>query len=283
MSLSNKSILVPTDFSQAAENAADYAVQLANDLKAQVLLLHVFQPPVSLPDSTAAVVDFETFQQANEAEMKELVAKLEKKSQFGVQGLVRMGFASEEILTEEKNALAIVMGMKGENKLREIFIGSLVTNIMKNTEKPLLVIPAEAKYTDFENVVMACDLDKETDKQAFESLKCFLKPFASTVHIVHVMEDKKMSDERQKTIAEIKELFVHQEVSFVTIDSKDLLEGLENYLKDAKADLVAVVPHKYYMLDRLFHKSISKKLAFHTRVPLLALPEKHYKPSTFII
>jgi len=39
--------------------------------------------------------------------------------------------------------------------------------------------------------------------------------------------------------------------------------------------MVVLIPHKHNLLERLFHKSISKNMAFHTNVPMLTLPEKH--------
>ena len=37
--------------------------------------------------------------------------------------------------------------------------------------------------------------------------------------------------------------------------------------------MLAIIPHRYKLFERIFHKSISKSLAFHTHIPLLALPE----------
>ena len=41
------------------------------------------------------------------------------------------------------------------------------------------------------------------------------------------------------------------------------------------ADLIAIIPHRHNLIERLFHRSNSKKIAFHTDLPLLALPEMH--------
>ena len=65
--------------------------------------------------------------------------------------------------------------------------------------------------------------------------------------------------------------------------SEDLVEGINGVVKEKKADMIAIIPHRYNLIERLFHKSISKKMAFHTRVPLLVLPDNHKSVAAYFI
>ena len=51
-----KTILVPTDFSEEARNAAEYAVKLAKEVKAKVILFHTFQVPIPISEVPVMVI-----------------------------------------------------------------------------------------------------------------------------------------------------------------------------------------------------------------------------------
>ena len=59
-------IIVPTDFSPAADNAAEYAAKLAQRLNASVLLLHVYQLPVPMTDYPVLMVTVEDLKKGAE-------------------------------------------------------------------------------------------------------------------------------------------------------------------------------------------------------------------------
>ncbi|HET6225840.1 MAG TPA: universal stress protein [Bacteroidia bacterium] len=61
---------------------------------------------------------------------------------------------------------------------------------------------------------------------------------------------------------------------FVFSENENVVEGINEFVKKNKVDIVTIVPHQYNLLERLFHTSISKKLAFHTHVPLLVLSKE---------
>jgi hypothetical protein len=64
-------------------------------------------------------------------------------------------------------------------------------------------------------------------------------------------------------------------------EKEGLAEGIIEFATEHDADIIAVVPHRYGLLEGIFHKSTSKRLSFHTKVPLLALPESPKTPSAF--
>ena len=54
-----KTIIIPTDFSSAADNAMHYGAKLAQDLQAQILLLHVYMVPITMNDMPVLMVTAE--------------------------------------------------------------------------------------------------------------------------------------------------------------------------------------------------------------------------------
>ncbi|WP_449398071.1 universal stress protein [Chryseobacterium wanjuense] len=80
-----RSILVPTDYSKPAKNAAYYALHLANALKANIELCHAFNLPFENPmlgQTAWALYEYPALQEENSEELKKLVKKLEKKKKL---------------------------------------------------------------------------------------------------------------------------------------------------------------------------------------------------------
>jgi len=74
--------------------------------------------------------------------------------------------------------------------------------------------------------------------------------------------------------ADLDDLFVGIEHSFKFIEDNDVEKGILKFVNDNNIDLLAVISRKRGFFERLFHKSISKKLAMHANVPILILSEQ---------
>ena len=197
-----KTILVPTDFSKAASNAAEYAAHLAKDVKAKVLLFHAYHVPIPTSDVPITAFVPEDFQKENESHLKKEAARLHKSTGVEIKYEAKMGFAVEEIL-HKKNIGLIVMGMKGAGKLTEALIGSTTTDTLRKSKTPVLVIPEKVKYSKPKKIVFACDYDSRTDTHTLDSLKGIVKTFNSKVYVVKVKQ-KKESVSVEEAIAGVK-------------------------------------------------------------------------------
>lgn len=279
-----KTILVPTDFSHAAGNAAEYAVSLAKKMNARVLLFHVYHlyAPIST-DAPAMVMNPVQIQKENEDRLKTEVKHLQKERDVEINYLAKMGMAVDEILEEEKYADLIVMGMRGAGKLSEAFIGSITTTTLRRSKTPVLVIPDGAKYKDPEKIVFACDYDPRIDAQTLDILKKFMRTFANKIYVLNVKRKKETVTVEKDIGRSLKGELNNAEHVYYFSDKDDLVEGINEFAEEHDADMVAIIPHRYGLMEGLFHKSISKKMAFHTHVPLLALPDNHKSIAAYLI
>ena len=281
-----KTILVPTDFSKASKNAAEYAVQLAGNINAKIILFHAFQIPVPTTEVPVMVITPDEFEKENEARLKKEVEGLKRKNNIEIEYLTSPGFAVDEILTieKEKNIDLIVMGMSGAGKISEALIGSITTATLRKATTPVLIIPEKSIYKNPEKIVFAFDYDPRTDAHTLDALMELMKTFDSKIYIVNVKQKKELvSVEAAVTGLKLEGKLSNVEHVYYFPENKDLVEGINEFVQDKHADMVAVIPHRYNLLDRLFHTSISKKMAFHTYVPLLALPDKHKSTAAFLM
>jgi len=271
-----KTILVPTDFSEAANNAADYAANFAKEINAKVLLFHVYHMPTTIAEVPIMIITPAELLKENEALLNKEVKRLTKKGGVEIKHLAKMGFAIDEILKEEKNADFIVMGMKGANKLSDALMGSITTEMLRKANIPILVIPEKAHYKKPEKIVFACDYNPKTDAHALDALKMVAKTIGSKIDVLNIKHEKSLVQvEEAVERTHIKNELNGIEHVHYFYEKNDLAEGINEFVKVHHADLVALIPHRYNLMERLFHKSISKKMVFHSHVPMLCLPDNH--------
>lgn len=271
-----KTILVPTDFSKAAKNAAEYAVKLAEKINAQVLLFHVFHVPIDTTDFPVNIISPMDLQKENEALLKKEIAKLKKNKKVSINFLVKNGLPVDEIIEEEKNVFMIIMGMTGASKMSEILIGSTTTTVIRKSKKPVFVIPEKAKYKHIEKIVFAYDYDARTNTKTLDTLKELSKTFRSKIYVVNVIHNEESITAEELTAGKkLEHKLKDVEHVYFFPENEDLVDGINEFVNLYHADIVTMIPHRHNMIERLFHRSITKKMAFHTHVPLLTLPDNH--------
>lgn len=271
-----KTILVPTDFSSAADNAARYAIQLSKKLNAEVVLLHVYHIPPSDPIVPTMTFSIKELEELSDNSLKEKVSELQKSTGITVKYQSRLGFAVDQILEEEEKYDLIVMGMRGAGPISEVFFGSVSTDTLRKTRKPVLIIPEKAQYRDPKNIVFACDYDANLNMKTVNYLKEIANEFDGNISIVNVVQDSSILSPEEATAGlKLEHALSDIKHSYFFPENDNLVEGVNDFARTHNADLIAIIPHRHNLIERLFHRNNSKKIAFHTDLPLLALPDVH--------
>ncbi|MBI4685515.1 MAG: universal stress protein [Nitrospirae bacterium] len=143
-------ILVPTDGSKIAQKAAKYAVKLAKETGADILLLSVIDKRFIVSRSISAIASpthlidtvEDYLKKAAEAYTKE-IKELCKKNNVQSKTLIRTGHPVEEIIKEAEKSKAdlIVMGSHGKSALKAAVLGSITMGVIhKDTRIPVLLV-----------------------------------------------------------------------------------------------------------------------------------------------
>lgn len=138
-----KHILVPTDLSTEAEQALDYACELAQTLGARVHLVNVVGvPALGVPELgvalTAATIDQVVVD--NQTAMDDLARR--KCGALAGQVLVRSGDAMDVInqTAVEVGADLIVMGTHGRRGLSRMLLGSIAETVVRSAPCAVLTV-----------------------------------------------------------------------------------------------------------------------------------------------
>lgn len=270
-----KAILVPTDFSATAANASRYAIQLAKEMGAKVILFHAFHVPVPATEMPVLIITPEELE-------TESIKKLDAEAmalKAEVPGVIietrtAAGFPVEEIdrITKETGADLIVMGIHEMGAMQEWLIGSATTDMIDRASCPVLVVPDNALFVKPDLIAFASDYKTLPKDAGLNILKELAHAFDAKVDILNVIKPEE-TPTIDKAAAGIR-LEHHLEDVAHTHHfpvNENIEEGIQDYVEQFAPGMLVMVHKKHGFLDRLFGESHTQKVAFHTQIPLLAM------------
>jgi nucleotide-binding universal stress UspA family protein len=273
-----KSILVPTDFSSCADNAIRYAIELARYTNAKLILFNVYQSQV-VPAEVPVVLPIEEIAADAMKALKVTVSNLQKKYNYKVrlECETAWGLPVEEIkLFAEKNKIdLIVMGAQGTGYIAERLIGSVTASLIRKAKCPVLSIDQHIKFKEIKKIVFACDYAETKNNEVLKPLKKIFQLFKAHIYILNVGSEMESTPAITKAVAGIKldhslEGFDH---SFHFVENDNITEGIDDFVEKNKADLVVMIPRVHTTLKDLFSEPNTKRMSFHSKVPLLTMHE----------
>jgi len=277
-----KKILFPTDFSDTARNAFIYALNFANQFDSELLILHVYDLPIvesqPLPESTLEIFDivemhqFESFREELPGLHK--IAEELNMGHIKVRNVLLYGDLVYNInkVCEEEGVDFVVMGTKGASGLKETFLGSTTASVIANVKVPVLGIPAEATYSNIKNIAFTTQYN-DKDNDALRNALNIADKFKARLSCLYIKNDDDPEDIDER-INEWKIYYRDEDIEFFNIDGDNIEQAILDFLEGQHADLLVMRTHKRGFFESLFHRSLTKKMAYHSKVPLLVFHEE---------
>lgn len=266
-------ILIPTDFSKLSKVAVNFAVKMAKELDAELVLLNVIF--LNAPPRAAMNLNNVEEIMKNNAEIDSIQLINEMKGQYkeslNISYKIIMGNPVEDIVENYavNNCIdLIIMGTKGATGLEKYIIGSNAAAVISNSSIPVITVPEHARFNGLKHIVYATDMwDLNIEAKALVPLALL---FNSTIHIVHVIEPNSKKNIEIKTITTdlISELN-YTKIKFKVVINEDIINGIDEYIADTKADMLAMFTRELTFFEKLFGKSVTRQMAFHSRIPML--------------
>lgn len=268
----NKTILVPTDFSENAWIAIQYAAHLALYKRKKLLLLHSFLPFYSSFTSMEHNVQMlEETEKIVNAEMNLVSDRL--KDEFPLlsfECICKEGNLSDVIIRESKNTPLelIVMGTKGATGLRYAIMGSNTFDVINKTQIPVLAVPDKTRYK-LERVGILSNY-KKTEIDVLSNFIRIVGTEFSAV-LLHVHED---GNGFEQAYAEawrgvVKDETNLQEVGYKVEKGVDVQSVVNKMMEEEEVDLLLVTNNAKSFMKSLFSRDIVKALALKPQIPIL--------------
>lgn len=272
-----KTIIVATDYSSTAENALAYAARIAQHCGSKLVLFNALSSPVPTFEAMMALPDIQEQIAENEERLNEIASETGVKYGVTVEakcGLPPLQEELEDLCRQYEDPL-VVVGMRGDSLERKLF-GSRTTEVVRQGNYPVLVIPAEACFRDIAKILFACDYNRLSGPQQLSPLKELALSFKARIEILHVERTPALaiqdSISKPKGGPRLESIFRGIKHSYKEIEKEDIIEGIEKGIKEYNADILVMVPHKPGYWDYILNRSNTRKMALRTNIPLLAIP-----------
>lgn len=246
MELTDKSILVPVDFTENSEFAILHAMQLSKFIKKNITIMHIIKRDNEQP--------------AAMARLKEFGAKMQEKHGVETYPLVRRGdiFKAIKNTAIEINALIIVMGLHSAKRAIKVIIGSnipfyLIQAGPANDRIKDIVVPVDQNEKNRVQMNWASMLSKYLDSNIN-----IIKPFISNTH-----KNEKM----RKNM-----LFIRQ-----VLDERGIVFGIRTAKREAKFNdaiyefAAEINADAIFIMSYHFKEFILKAKNFGMKVPVLCI------------
>lgn len=273
-----KTIIVATDFSDASLNAANYAADMAQAIHANLLLVHIYQIPVTYLEIPVTSEAEETRIDAEES-LSQLKEQLIKRTAGNVNVASRfvtgVFFPELKNVCEEINPYAVVMGSQGTTAAQQVFFGEHTVYAMNHLMWPLTTIPLHARFSRIKKICLACDFTKVVDSTPVKEIELLVNDFHAELHVIN---SGKREAFEPNTVFEsgilLQEILAPLKPQYHFITDENANEGIINFVENNDIDLLITLPKRHGLLEKLIHKSISKQLVLHCHIPVMAMHQE---------
>lgn len=263
-------ILVPTDFSENADNALTFAVAYAQRQCSSITLIFSYFAVYDFAAEASRMA--QTLESNAKSELKKIKEKVGNTVDIDykiIQGTVATAIFST---ANSGDFDLIIMGTQGASGIKKNLIGSNTATVIKESAIPVIAVPFDSSFESIKNIKVAVDLKNEKEG-IFKKLITLTETWNLPYKIIHV-ENK--PDFNKKIIfkgleAYLNENFPDSEFSFEKLQEVNTDKGLENYIKNKSDSLLVMFSKDRSFLDFIFKHSHSARMVYHTHIPLLVI------------
>jgi len=273
-----KTIIIPTDFSPIASNALHYGIDLAQAINASILLLHVYQVPITMTDVPIVLVSVEELQKSAEERLADLKKEVERISlgKLKIYSEAHLGNVTDELetLCNKIKPFAVVMGNKGATATERIFFGSNTLTAIRHLTWPVICIPPGKQFGQgLKKIGFACDFRDVVETTPTHFIKEFVKEFNAELLVLNV--DYHNRQFKPETPEQSLLLHTMEDIkpSYHFIEHKGSEDGINEFAEKNNIDLLVAIPKKHKLLEGIFKPSSTKQLIFHSHVPVMCVHE----------
>lgn len=170
----------------------------------------------------------------------------------------------------------VIMGTTGATGMEEVFMGSNAVRVIKSVKDcPVLAIPQNFEFEKPTEIAFATDFTRFYTKSELKPLVELAAIFDATVRIVHVQyEIKSLSELQLFNLGMLRKYLGGVEHYVHTVSElNSVSKTLEVFSKEMDIHLLAMLNYQHSYMEQLIREPVVKRVAFHTQIPLLVIPE----------
>lgn len=269
-----KKILIATDYSAEAENAAEYAAAVAAEQGHELILFNYSEISIHLLNARVSGNAIDEMLEIFQKNLEKTAQALNKKFNVKVTPHLASGNFYQSLVDciNQFEPVVVVMGMANRSVEQDL-LGNTTTSTIHKLQFPLLAIPVSAKYQRIHKILFACDMEKGVEDKVLENVHEIAEAFGATVEVFYVTD--KLEALQEADVAEhpaIDKSLAGIDYYYKNVQSLRIINAIQDEIKDMKADLLIMAPYKYGFWDSMVHRSKTRMMASGNNIPLLSLP-----------
>jgi len=240
----NSVVLIPTDFSEACNNAIHHGVELAKSLNYSVCILHVINK-----QTKSFLKKGKLSTEYVEEQLKKYKETYEESHSVTIKTIAREGSIFtiiNEVATEIK-ANIMVLGTHGKQGMQYLF-GSYALRVVLDSPCPVVVVQKRSFGEGYHKIVIPISNDLET-RQKVQWVLLVAKLFNSKVHLFQANENDPDLDGRIRVItAHITKILDENKISYEIVKAEktgDFANQVISYSIKTRSELIMImtIPH----------------------------------------
>lgn len=278
-----KRIILPTDFSENALNAARYALKLFEDQECTIYLMNTYTPAIYQAEyvlhSPGQIGLGDIYQSESQEQLEKLHKQLEQEFKNPKHTLIThsaFNILVDEVvsMTEKEKADFVIMGTQGASGAKEIFLGTHTVHVIKKSIKPVLAIPAVYTFTAPTSILFPTDYEIDYQVEELSALLELAGMVDAEIHVLHIASGYGLTENQKKNRFTLEKILAPLNTKYYEVPSQEVIEAINNFQKEHKVELLAMVQNKHTFLESLFIEPIIKKIGFHVSIPFMVLPHQ---------
>ena len=277
-----RKILLPTDFSENAWYAMNYALELYKNEYCNFYLLNVFSGIGNVMESLINMEPgselYETAKLESQNSLAKLLDKLafkgERNPKHHFKTISKFNSTVEaiKIVVEEKDIEMIIMGTKGKTASKKIVYGSVAINVMEKVRNcPVLVVPEYAKLNLPKEIVFPTGYKMNIKRRELKILVDLVSSCKAYLRILHVSEKEKLNDKQLNNKKLLEEYFDTINHSFHKLSHMDIPQAINCFIQSRNSDMVAFLNRKHGFFESIFSNPMVKEMGYDSKVPMLVM------------
>jgi len=275
-----KRILLTTDFSENANQAIDYAMQLFKYDDCQFYILHVLKASTFISDDLMTMTPSSNLYEQLIASAKLKLENYIKTFKLKYNNILHefipivdydSFIAAVNQVGEKEGIELIVMGTKGASNAAKRFLGTNTIHVIQGCSIPVLAIPNVCSFKPIHKVVFTSNYDVDYSLNDLKALVYLVEHHDYKIDVLHLSETKKLTTEQEAVKTSLKKCFKNATHQFIELEKEGFLKTITKYINTNNIDLYAMVNRKYGFWERFFTHQKIEEVAYNMTIPFLVM------------
>jgi nucleotide-binding universal stress UspA family protein len=279
-----KKIVLTTDFSENAWNAIFTALKIYADVDCHFYLLHAYEPStlnlLGIKSQQRLGVIYDSLSKHSEQELEEMFNYFEinhknPKHKFTTVSKSKTLEEAVKDIVNQNDADVLIMGTQGATGVKEVFLGSNTVKVLKTIKNiPIFTIPSGFNFQKLHTIIFTSDFTKPFNNNELSQIIELAILWKAQIEIVNVAVEFNLNDTQNINKAILKERFAGLDYQFKNVPFEiNISHSIDAYVGNKNSCILSIIRHQHTFWEKIIGEPVIKKIAFHSNIPVIFLPQ----------